>query len=104
MFDGLLLIVASLFSVLGMAWLALSMEVHWAQARRLPLGDSKPPRVALRLAAAVALALCFGVCLWVDRPSIAALVWVMLLIGSAWMVAFILAKRPALAMRAWPFV
>lgn len=108
MFEGLLLLVASVLSVLGMVWLALAMDVHWAQARPLPIQDNtlnnKPPQVALRTAAAVALALCFWVCLLVDRPSIAALVWVMLLIGGALVVAVLLAKRPSLAMRAWPFV
>ncbi len=104
MFDGCLLVLAALLSVAAMAWLALAIDVHWAQARQLSLTDSTPPRAALRGAALLALGLSFWVCLLVDRPSIAVLVWVMLLTSAALVVAFVLAYKPAIVSRAWPFI
>jgi len=42
------------------------------------------------------------VCLVADRPSIAALVWIMLMVGAAVAVAFALANRPGLLKVIWP--
>lgn len=87
---------AALLSLVGMAWLALSMDVHWAQVKQIPLADSQPPRTVLKLLGYLALVVSLVVCLVADRPSIAALVWIMLMVGSAVAVAFILAHRPRL--------
>jgi len=75
---------------LGMAWLALSLNVHWQQVRARAL----PPVKTLRALAAVALSVSLLLCLWADHPSIAVLVWVMAISGSALSVAMLLAWRP----------
>jgi hypothetical protein len=102
MLEALYLTAAALLSMVGMAWLALSMDVHWAQVKQIPLADSRPPRVMLRALGYTALFVSLVVCLVADRPSIAALVWIMLLVASAVSVAFALAKRPGLLRVIWP--
>ncbi|GGC20211.1 DUF3325 family protein [Pseudoduganella buxea] len=56
----------------GMAWLALSMEVHWSQVR----GGVPTPAVArrLRLLGAASLAAALVLCLQADHPTMAVLV------------------------------
>ncbi|VWX33533.1 DUF3325 family protein [Limnobacter sp. 130] len=92
--EALYLTAAALLSMVGMAWLALSMDVHWAQVKQIPLAESRPPRVALKVLGYTALLVSLVVCLVADRPSIAALVWIMLMVGAAVAVAFALANRP----------
>jgi hypothetical protein len=82
MSEALWLTAAGALSLAGMAWLALAMDVHWGQV----MHRSAPAALALALAA----------CLKADRPSMAVLVWVMLLAGSAVTVALLLARQPAL--------
>lgn len=94
--EAFYLTAAALLSLVGMAWLALSMDVHWAQVKQIPLADNQPPRTVLKLLGYLALVVSLVVCLVADRPSIAALVWIMLMVGSAVAVAFILAHRPRL--------
>lgn len=93
---------AALLGLAGMAWLALGMEVHWSQVMHRPVGEARYTRLALRAMGAVALLLSLLSCLKADRPSMAALVWVMLLAGSALVVAITLARRPSLLALAWP--
>lgn len=91
--QALLLAVALLCSVLGFAWLAMAMEVHWAQVR----GEALPPagvRRVLRVAGGAALAASLVSCLRADHASMAALVWVMALAAGALPVALCLAWRP----------
>lgn len=102
MLEALYLSAAAVLSVLGMAWLALSMDVHWAQVKQIPLAESRPPRVALKVLGYTALLVSLVVCLVADRPSIAALVWIMLMVGSAVAVAFALANKPGLLKLMWP--
>lgn len=92
MHDALLLLLALLACVAGMGWLALSMDVHWAQARG---AAPRPPVLVrtLRLAGAGALVAGLVLCLTVDSPSIAVLVWFMALAGAALTIAFTLAWR-----------
>lgn len=93
MSDAWLLAVASLVSFCGMAWLALAMREHWLQVR----GEAAPSGsgvALLRLAGALALAVSLRLCLWADHPSIASLVWVMLLTAAALSVAVMLSWRP----------
>lgn len=100
--EAFYLTAAALLSLVGMAWLALSMDVHWAQVKQIPLADSRPPKATLKSLGYAALFVSLLVCLVADRPSIAALVWIMLMVGSAVAVAFALANRPGLLKVIWP--
>ena len=101
--EAFYLMVAALLSMVGMAWLALSMDVHWAQVKQIPLADSHPPRVTLKLLGYTALFVSLVVCLVADRPSIAALVWMMLMSVTAVSVAWVLSKSPRSLKALWPF-
>jgi hypothetical protein len=100
MSEALWLTAAGAHSLAGMAWLALAMDVHWGQVmhRSAPAPAPAPARLrpVLRTLGAAALALALAACLKADRPSMAVLVWVMLLAGSAVTVALLLARQPAL--------
>jgi hypothetical protein len=85
---------AVLLSFGGMAWLALSMEVHWGQVMHQPAGAAAAARQRLRAFGAAALPLALLACLAADRPSMAVLVWIMLQTGSAVAVAMVLSHRP----------
>lgn len=90
---AMLLSAALLVCVAGMAWLALAMEVHWAQVRSVAsLSNGGVWR--LRVLGAVALGAGLLLCLAVDHASMAALVWVMALGLAALLVAFTLTWRP----------
>jgi hypothetical protein len=91
--QALLLAAALLCSALGLAWLALAMEVHWAQVREAPPAPAGVRR-ALRVLGAAALAASLALCLRADHPSMAVLVWVMSLAAGALLVAQALAWRP----------
>ena len=96
MHDALSLLLALLACVAGMGWLALSMDVHWQQVHGGGRADApcSPGLVrTLRLAGAAALAAAFLLCLSVDSPSIATLVWFMALAGSTMAIAFTLTWR-----------
>lgn len=88
-YAGWLLVAALAACLTGMGWLALGMDVHARQT----WGRSLSPAEArgLRGLGWLALTLGLGLCLRVDHPSMAALVWVMALAGSALAVAFVLA-------------
>lgn len=93
--DAPLLLLALLACVTGMGWFALSMDVHWAQVR----GDApRSPGLAkaLRLGGAGALLLSLVLCLTVDSPSIAVLVWFMAVAGAALAIAFTLTWRASI--------
>ncbi|HEX2009985.1 MAG TPA: DUF3325 domain-containing protein [Roseateles sp.] len=94
--QGLMLGGAMVAAVLGLAWLALAMEVHWEQVRGrdAPL----PPHMVrvLRVLGALALSASLALCLRVDHVSMAALVWVMALAAAALAVAFTLSWKPSL--------
>lgn len=93
MVDDLLSCAALSCAAIGMAWLALAMDVHWRQVRgEEPL--SAAARRTLRAMGGLALALALALCLLADHASMAALVWVMALTASALLVAFTLAWRP----------
>lgn len=88
------LALAAALGLLGMAWLALAMEVHWAQAMQRPARPAARSRRALRALGVIALVAALLACLRADRPSMAVLVWVMTLTASAVAVALALASRP----------
>lgn len=92
MHDALILAAALVANVAGLGWLALAMDVHWAQVRgSLP---QTPAMVrSLRLLGGLALASSLALCLAVDHASMAALVWVMSLAGAALVITFVLAWR-----------
>jgi len=88
--EPLLLALGVMNGFLGMGWLALSMSPHWQQVR----ATASPPVKTLRGLAVAALSVSLLLCLWGDHPSIAVLVWVMVVSGSAFAVAMLLAWRP----------
>ncbi|TXS90655.1 DUF3325 family protein [Parahaliea aestuarii] len=87
----LLLATVSCFS--GMAWLALAKSAHWRQVRR-GASQSAGAMRGLQVAGSLALLLALWLCLLADAPTMAALVWCMLLAVSAAAVAFTLSWRP----------
>lgn len=94
MSDAFWLIVACLLNVSGMAWLALAMDVHWGQVMHRHADEALGTRQRLRWLGAMALPGSLWACLVADRPSIAALVWIMLLAGAALSVAWVLTWHP----------
>ena len=94
MSDAALLLVAALAAFAGMGWLALAMDVHWAQVRTDAASHRLP--LVLRLLGAAALAGSLVLCLVVDHVSMASLVWIMCIAASALLVTFTLAHRPGL--------
>ncbi len=93
MADAGLLFLGALCAWIGMGFLALSLEVHWRQVSKASTG---PNQKMLRTAGAVALAGALMFCLMADHASMAALVWIMLLAGSAFVVSMLLAWSPVL--------
>ena len=91
--NAAVLALALLCCICGMTFLALAMKPHWQQVRD-DAGPSARTSMALRILAALALALSLWLCLTVDHVSIAALVWVMSLAAAALIVAFTLTWRP----------
>lgn len=102
MSEAVWLLMAIALSFAGMAWLALAMDVHWGQVMHRPAEAARDTRQVLRGLGAAALPLSLLACLMADRPSMAALVWVMLLAGSAAAVAMLLAHRPQVLRALWP--
>ncbi len=92
MFEALWLATAAVLSLAGMAGLALAMEAHWGQVMHQPVGEAHRTRRLLRVLGVTALLLSLLACLMADRPSMSVLVWVMLLSGSAVVVAMALAR------------
>lgn len=96
---SLLLCAAAAACLLGMAWLALGMDVHWAQVH----GEAaRHPSARLRFGGSAALALSLALCLAADHATMAVLVWFMLLAGSAAGVAMALSARPHWLRALWP--
>lgn len=93
MAESLLLVLALTSTFGGMAWLALAMEVHWRQVCASAATTPVTARL-LRLTGATAMLVSLVLCLLADHPSIAVLVWVMMLAGCALSVALLLAWRP----------
>ncbi len=93
--DSLLYLLALAANLAGLAWLALSMDVHWEQVRG-PVPPARGSVVLLRWLGAAVVAASLAVCLAVDHGSMASLVWFMVLAGSALTIAFTLAWKPRL--------
>lgn len=91
---NVLLLAATIFCVLGMAWLALAMDVHWKQVRHdLPAQHTVK---ILRVLGGLCLLSSLVLCLATDHASMSSLVWIMLLAASALIVAFTFTWRPRL--------
>lgn len=95
MSEAALLVLAALATVAGMALFALALPAHWAQMAGAHAPPSPTVQRRLRAGGALALAASLGLCLAADHPTMAVLVWVMLLALSAWGVALWLSRRPA---------
>ncbi len=96
----LFLMGALLASLIGAAWLALAMDVHWRQA--MGSATLKPGiRRRLRAGGIVGLLASAVLCFLADRPSMAILVWVMLLSGNVLIIAMALAWKPSLLRIVW---
>ncbi len=93
--DALLLLLALLACVAGMGWFALSMDVHWSQVRGAAPCTPALART-LRMGGAASLLLSLALCLTVDSPSIAVLVWLMALAGATLTIAFTLTWRASI--------
>lgn len=93
--DALLLLLALLACLAGMGWFALSMDVHWSQVRGNTPCTPALAR-ALRLGGSGALLLSLVLCLTVDSPSIAVLVWFMAVAGATLAIAFTLTWRASI--------
>ncbi|MBM70830.1 MAG: hypothetical protein CME43_15275 [Haliea sp.] len=91
--------IAALGSFSGAVWLALAKPVHWAQVMSARAARGHPAPV-LRCLGWLALAAALAACLRADAPTMAVLVWVMLLVPAALAVAMVLAWRPAI-LRCW---
>lgn len=89
----MMLSLALFLSFVGLALQALAMERHWRQLRSTQPLKRSMVRV-LRIAGATSLTGSLALCLAVDHPSMAALVWVMTLALSAIALALLLAWRP----------
>lgn len=89
------LLLAVLLNLTGMIWLALAMSTHWDQVMPTPASRAPATRRMLRGLGATALLLSARACLLADRPSMALLVWFILIAASALAVALTLAWRPA---------
>lgn len=101
MADGIFLLAAGAAALLSFCWLALAMQVHWEQVH----GTGAPSRIsrtALRTLGAFGLIGCGALCFVADRPSMALLLWVMLMAFGATAVAFTLAWKPSLLRLVWP--
>lgn len=95
------LLLAGLSCFLGFAWLALGMNAHWQQV----MGSSAPAaqtRSTLRGLGSLGLLLSVVLCFMTDRPSMAILVWLMLLAACAPSVGMVLAWRPRWLRLLWP--
>ena len=87
-----LLLLACFVTTLGMTWFALAKEPHWIQVR----GDEPltvPIKNTLRGLGVTCVGASFFICMFADHPTMAVLVWIMLLPAGALLVAFTLAGR-----------
>jgi hypothetical protein len=94
------LCLAAISCLAGLTWLALAMEPHWQSVHR-ERASMRPARL-LRILGVVGLFASAVFCFIADRPSMAVLVWVLLLAATAPSVGMILAWRPQLLRVFWP--
>lgn len=87
--------IAAIFTtLLGMASLSLSLPNHWRQVTGIETSQPTPSQQnALRIFGYLSLFVSLVLCLAADHPTMAVLVWVMLLALAAKGVAMILTWR-----------
>ena len=88
---NLMLAAALLSSLAGMAWLALSMQVHALQV--WPRQPSPATLRLLRILGSFSVCVALVLCLAVDHATMAVLVWTMAVAGAALAIALTLAWR-----------
>lgn len=102
MIEALWLTLAVIQSFVGMAWLALAKKAHWEQVmKQTAKAATRAPR-SLRVLGTVALVFSLISCLMADSPSMALLVWVLLLGCGAALTALVLERRPHALRLLWP--
>ena len=94
------LCLAAISTLAGMAWLALAMEPHWKAVHQA--SSAARPVSLLRRLGCTGLLVSAVFCFMADRPSMAALVWIMLLAASAPSISMMLTWRPGLLRVFWP--
>lgn len=94
MADASWLWMAALTALLGMGWLALSLETHWRQVVAQTSQRITTPALSLRLMGALSLAAALLFCLLADHASMAVLVWIMFMAVSAASIAMMLTWQP----------
>lgn len=97
----ILLTAACAIAVLAFTWLSLTMQAHWQQVQGGE-GPTTGTQALLRLLGWSGIVVTGALCFTVDRPSMAALNWIMLLTLGAVSVSMVLAWKPALLRFAWP--
>ena len=99
--SSVLLMLAVVMGLASFAWLALAMDIHWKKVHEGRNAGAHPAKV-LRLMGWVGLLVTAIICFMADRPSMAVLVWIMLLAATAPSVGMILTYRPQLLRIFWP--
>lgn len=94
MTDALWLILATLSALLGLSWLALSLKSHWRQV--YPDNETGSQKKRLRVVGSLFLLASALCCFQADHPSMAVLVWIMLVPAAAITVGMTLSQRPTL--------
>ena len=95
-------VAAAAAACFGFAWLALAMDVHWHQVHGTA-GPSPVARRMLRGLGVIGLATSAVLCFVADRPSMAVLVWILMLAATAATVAMTLTWRPRVLLVLWPW-
>lgn len=96
----LLFILATLSCFAGFVWLALAMNTHWQQVMNSS-APSAQVRIMLRLLGSLGLLVSAVLCFVADGPSMAVLVWLMLIAAGAPAVGMLLAWRPQVLRAFW---
>lgn len=96
------LILASISSLTAFAWFALAMNNHWQQVMETTSSPDIHVRKILRILGCLGLLISAVFCSLADRPSMAFLVWIMLLAAAAPSIGMLLAWRPRLLRIVWP--
>lgn len=96
------LVLAALSCWVGFAWLALAMNAHWQQVMGVGSTPSTHTRKTLRILGSLGLLVSAVLCFVADRPSMAVLVWLMLLAAAAPSIGILLAWRPQTLQWVWP--
>jgi len=92
--ESLLILAAGWCALLAAGWLALSDDSHWHEVFGKATALSAGTRRSLRWRATTACLTALCLALAADHASMAVLVWIMLLSGSALIIALTLSWRP----------